>query len=184
MVKSSIIALAGLLLTGVLVAQEPLIVEKDIAIEPTENVAQKVDQLVEWLVDNTNGQIQFRNCQSNKITIEGDMPLLLEKSPFALSSQFNGNIAYRLDIAVTADQINLHFHDLYHHSQYSINGWDFDMGLLQTDFKASKQPVLSNFDYLSEDYARVDRFKSDEQMAQLVCKRTLETIDQTINQIQ
>jgi len=164
-------------------AQDQLIVEKGITIEAKEDVHQKLDQLVEWLVLNTDGQIQFRNCNSNKIIVEGDIPLLLEKSPFILSSQFNGNIKYCVDISYSENKIKLHFRDLYHHSTHSINGWDFDMGLLQKNNKVQKEPVFHNFDFLSEDYSRLNRFKTDQQMAQLVCKKTIETIDQTINQI-
>lgn len=181
--RTGAIALFCLVLTGNISAQEQLIIEKDISIEAKEDVRQKLDLLVEWLVNNTNGQIQFRSCNSNKIIVEGDMPLLLEKSPFILSSQFNGNIEYRVDISYDENQIKLHFRDLHHHSMHSVNGWDFDLGLLQTNYKAQKQPVLQNFDYLSEDYSRLNRMKTDRQMALLVCEKTLDIIDQTINQI-
>ena len=182
-VRTGAIVLFCLLLTGYIVAQEQLIIEKDISIEAKEDARQKADLLVEWLVNNTNGRVQFRNYDSDKIIVEGDIPLLLDKSPFILSSQFNGNIEYRLDISYCDHQIKLYFSNLHHHSRHSINGWDFDMGLLQTNFRAQKKPILKNFDYLSEDYSRLSRFKSDKQMARLVCKKTLETIDQTINQI-
>jgi len=169
--------------SGNIFAQEQLVIEKGISIEAKEDVRQKLDQLVEWFVLNTNGQIQFKNCDSNKITVKGDIPLLLEKSPFILSSQFNGNIEYSVDISHSKNQIKLQFRNLHHRSTHSINGWDFDMGLLQKNNKVQKDPVFNNFDFLNENYARLSRFKSDQQMAQLVCEKTIETIDQTVNQI-
>ncbi|MBI9061309.1 MAG: hypothetical protein JEZ14_04940 [Marinilabiliaceae bacterium] len=181
--RTGTIALFCLLLTGNILAQEQLIIEKNISIEAKEDVQQKLDLLVEWLVNHTNGQIQFRSCNSDKIIVEGDIPLLLDKSPFILSSQFNGNIKYCVDISYSENQIKLHFRNLYHHSTHSINGWDFDMGFLQKNNKVQKEPVLHNFDFLSEDYSRLNRFKTDQQMAQLVCEKTIETIDQTIHQI-
>jgi len=181
--KTCAVAIICMVCTNNSFAQDQLIIEKGIAIEANEDVQQKLDQLVEWLVLNTNGQIQFRNCDSSKITVKGDIPLLLEKSPFILSSQFNGNINYCVDISYSKNQIKLHFRNLYHHSTHSINGWDFDMGLLQKSNQVQKEPVFNNFDFLSEDYSRLNRFKTDQQMAQLVCKKTIETIHQTIHQI-
>jgi len=183
-VRTSGIIILCFVFTGHIIAQQQLTIEKDISIEAKDDVVGKVDHLVEWFVNNTNGHIQFRNCNSDKITVEGDMPLLLEESPFILSSQFNGNIRYRLDISYSNKQIILNFHDLYHHSRHSINGWDFDLGLLQTNFTTQKQPVLKNFESLSEDYPRLYRYKSDEDMAQLICKKAIETIGQTIDEIQ
>lgn len=163
-----------------IVAQSCLTIEKELVIKDNTSINATLNAFILDLIEATDGTVIYSSNNNQVAIIKGQMPLVLSTSWDELAARFNGQVNYQLTIACQKDKVVLTFTDLSHHANESINGFDFDYGLLQTNNATQKKAVFYNYDFLKEDYQRLHRFSADDKIASLIHAETRQEIDQLI----
>ncbi len=158
-------------------AQSALTIQKELLVTDNETLNKSIDSFIYQLIEATNGQVIYKCNSNHKAIVKGQMPIVLSDTSDDLAAQFNGWVNYQLTISCHKDKVVLTFANLYHHAKESINGFDFDYGLLKTNNATQKNAVYYNYDFLSEDYHRIHRFSEDEKISSLIHTVTMNEID-------
>jgi len=163
-------------------AQDDFIIQKELNINNNVELKHAINKFIHHLVEETNGQIIFNCDHNNTAIIKGQLQLKLSDSPFEIDWLFNGSIEYQLTINYDDKKLYLTFDKLTHHSNESINGYDFDYGTLKKNNKSEKKAIFANYDFIHEDHHRLARFSADESMSTKIHIQTLYSIEQLITE--
>lgn len=163
-----------------IVAQSGLTIQKELLIKDDATINETMDAFIYELIEATNGEVIYQCNANQKAIIKGQLPLVLSETSDDLAAQFNGRVNYQLTLTCDKDKVVLTFEDLSHHANKSVNGFDFDYGLLQPNNMTQKKAIFYNYDFLKEDYRRLHRFSEDEKMSSLIHEETMHEIDQLV----